>query len=354
MLMGRAKPGLRFSRSNRCSRSSTSGGMTMIGVALSTRLTAVSPTASIAALLLLPRLSAGPSALPASSSPRGWRSGKTSMPAAISPPRIRPTLTMPAETTAAKGTRRPSTIFRPGLTPRPAFFPSTTSATRRRATARPRPTATPQLADTASTKLVPSCATDSGDDLFAFAELMHTLSVWFAICHATTPRVVRPGCSMPVVTRRLVKMKALMRNGRNTGAPVSGCSVASQIFFARHSGAVIAGGWPCLYVESSACAAASRAEDVNSVLQPPPVRQSRARGRAGARGSYRGSQRSALCLTRPQYVLRSWRETGRSRGPGIEEDIVACGCRCVGLVLVFWRYIKSVRRCCKGPNMYQA
>ena len=36
---------------------------------------------------------------------------------------------------------------------------------------------------------------------------------------------------------------------------------------------------------------------------------------------YLGSDISAECLTLPQYVLRSYRDTGRSRRPGIEADM---------------------------------
>lgn len=176
ILTGSAMPGLLFIHSVLCKRMRSNGGMTMIGVALSTLLTAVSPTARIAAFLLLPKLSAGPPSL-LSSSACAFFNGNTSIPAAISPPRINPTLTIPADTTAANGTSLPSTIFIPGVTPRPTFLPSTTSATFKFATNFPSPTATPQLALTASTKLVPSCVIDSGEDLLAFAELMQTLSV---------------------------------------------------------------------------------------------------------------------------------------------------------------------------------
>lgn len=38
--------------------------------------------------------------------------------------------------------------------------------------------------------------------------------------------------------------------------------------------------------------------------------------------SHLGSEISAECFTRPQYVLRSYRETGSSRVPG-REDVIA-------------------------------
>lgn len=42
-----------------------------------------------------------------------------------------------------------------------------------------------------------------------------------------------------------------------------------------------------------------------------------------ARLSHLGSVRPAVCFTRPQYVLRSYWESGRSLLPGREADIVA-------------------------------
>lgn len=45
--------------------------------------------------------------------------------------------------------------------------------------------------------------------------------------------------------------------------------------------------------------------------------------RAESIKAHLGSERSAECLTRPQYVLRSYCDAGRSRFPGKEADIVA-------------------------------
>ena len=41
--------------------------------------------------------------------------------------------------------------------------------------------------------------------------------------------------------------------------------------------------------------------------------------------AYLGSAISADCLTRPQYVVRSYSDAGRSRVPGIEADIASKG-----------------------------
>lgn len=79
---------------------------------------------------------------------------------------------------------------------------------------------------------------ESGVDLFAFEKLTPTLTDWLVTCHASVPavyyelvaarvvicdllRTPRPGVSMPAVTTRFVKTKLDMRNGRNTGSPVS-------------------------------------------------------------------------------------------------------------------------------------
>lgn len=40
------------------------------------------------------------------------------------------------------------------------------------------------------------------------------------------------------------------------------------------------------------------------------------------RAAHLGSVRPAVCRTRPQYVLRSYRDSGRALGPGSEADIV--------------------------------
>jgi hypothetical protein len=52
---------------------------------------------------------------------------------------------------------------------------------------------------------------------------------------------------MPAVTTRLESTKQDMRKGRKTASPVSGCSVESTIFLARHSSGVMDCTWPCLY-----------------------------------------------------------------------------------------------------------
>ena len=77
-----------------------------------------------------------------------------------------------------------------------------------------------------------------GVDLFALALLMATLRDWLVICQRSVPVVYgelvradsvrmrgkctwRPGVSMPAVTIRLEMTKHDIRNGRNTGSPVS-------------------------------------------------------------------------------------------------------------------------------------
>ena len=109
----------------------------MIGVEFRTRLTAVSPTASVAAFLLLPRLE---TSLPSFARVDFWswlRQGKTSMPCLISSLRMRKTFRAPAEATAAKGTRRVRIVFVAGER---AF---------KRGTRALRPRATEQEAETA-------------------------------------------------------------------------------------------------------------------------------------------------------------------------------------------------------------
>ena len=110
-LTGRVMRGLLLSQSVCCSRTKIKGGSTMIGVALNTRLNAVSPTANVAAFLLFPKLC---TSLPSRSF---WAfsssvsTGNTSIPCLISSPRIKKTLRAPAEATAAKGTSRVSTVL---------------------------------------------------------------------------------------------------------------------------------------------------------------------------------------------------------------------------------------------------
>ncbi len=83
----------------------------MIGVEFNTLLSAVSPTANVAAFLLFPRLCTSDPSLSfcAFSSPLSV--GKMSIPCLISSPRIKNTLRAPADATAANGTRRVKTIF---------------------------------------------------------------------------------------------------------------------------------------------------------------------------------------------------------------------------------------------------
>lgn len=122
-----------FNQAICCNLTRTSGGKTIIGVAFNTRLSAVSPTASTPALLLFPKLS--PLLFRAFSS--SVRTAYTSIPFLISSPRIKNTLSAPAEATAAKGTSRTSTVFVVG------------ERERRRGTMALRPRATEQEAETA-------------------------------------------------------------------------------------------------------------------------------------------------------------------------------------------------------------
>ena len=206
----------------------------MIGVALSTRLSAVSPTASVAAFLLLPNGLTSRS--PASTLCRSASdsAGYTSMPCLISSPRIRNTLSAPAVATAAKGTNRPAITFALG------------ERLLRRGTSALRPSATPQDALTARRYDCTMVEVESGIDLFALEKLIPTLTDWFVTCHPSVPavctqsvlslylsieplvRTPRPGVSIPAVTTKLVKTKLDMRKGRKTGLPVS-CTLVSVL-----------------------------------------------------------------------------------------------------------------------------
>lgn len=134
-----------------------------------------------------------------------------------------------------------------------------------------------------------------------------------------------------------------MRWGGMVRGGVPGWRVESSAFFACHSSGLIEGICPCLYFVMSVLACSRLALDMNSVLPTPSATDFRAQ-KAGSYvgdGSYRvytdpsgfsswdvgwpwshlGSAMSAECFTRPQYVLRSWREAGRSLLPGRELDM---------------------------------
>jgi hypothetical protein len=89
-----------------------------------------------------------------------------------------------------------------------------------------------------------------------------------------------------------------MEAGKVGYAP--GCSVESTIFFACHISGVICLVSPVLY-EVTSCFACSRPEDETK--------------------SVRGSTRVVECITRPQYVVKSYCDAGRSLEPGSEVDI---------------------------------
>jgi len=162
--MGMVILGRCFSHSVRCNRTRTSGGRTMMGVAFNTRLRAVSPTASFAAVLLLPKdfVSNSPASILRFSS-SVW-TGYTSIPFRISSPRIRNTFNAPALATAAKGTSRPRVNRAEGE----SDFSRGTSAFR--------PSATPHEALTARKYDLTMAEVDSGVDLFALALLIATFS----------------------------------------------------------------------------------------------------------------------------------------------------------------------------------
>ena len=110
-LTGNTILGLCFSQFVLCNRTSTKGGNTMIGVEFSTLLNAVSPTANVAAFLLFPKLWACDPSFSFSAFSSSLRVGKTSIPCLISSPRIKKTLSAPADATAANGTSRVRTVF---------------------------------------------------------------------------------------------------------------------------------------------------------------------------------------------------------------------------------------------------
>lgn len=224
--------GLRFSHSVCCNRTKIKGGSTMMGVELSTLLRAVSPTASVAAFLLLPRLRTCEPSFSFCAFSSSLKVGKTSIPWRISSPRIRNTLRAPAEATAAKGTSRVKVVFAVG------------DRRLRRGTIALRPRATEQEAETAKKYDFAIVDVERGVDLLALALLMPTLRDWLVICQRSVPVVCdrsarfwgwtegsctwRPGVSIPAVTIRLEMTKQDMRKGRKTGCPVSKLSAVED------------------------------------------------------------------------------------------------------------------------------
>lgn len=67
----------------------------------------------------------------------------------------------------------------------------------------------------------------------------------------------------------------------------------------------------------------SPTEETNNVLHRVSLRNESKR--IEEKLGYLGSHSSAACLTLPQYVLRSYFEAGRSRLPGIEDDMYFVG-----------------------------
>ena len=135
----------------------------MTGVELSTLLRAVSPTASVAAFLLFPRLCTCDPSFSFCDFSSSLRVGKTSIPCRISSPRIRNTLRAPADATAANGTSRVRVVFATG------------ERRLRRGTIALRPRATEHEAETAKRYDLTIVGVERGVDLLAFALLMPTL-----------------------------------------------------------------------------------------------------------------------------------------------------------------------------------
>ena len=155
--------GLCFSHSFLCNLININGGIAMTGVEFSTRLRAVSPTASVAAFLLLPKLCASIPSFSFCCFSASPSTGYTSIPCRISSPRIRNTLRAPADATAAKGIRRESVTLVVGET------------RLRRGTMALSPNATEQEAETASKYDWTIADVDSAVVLLAFALLIATL-----------------------------------------------------------------------------------------------------------------------------------------------------------------------------------
>ena len=113
---GRTILGLLLSHCARCNRTKAKAGMAITGVEFSTLLKAVSPTASVAAFLLFPRLGTVVPSFSFCDFSSSLSTGYTSIPCRISSLRIKKTLSAPAEATAAKGTSRVRTVLAPGET----------------------------------------------------------------------------------------------------------------------------------------------------------------------------------------------------------------------------------------------
>lgn len=174
---GRVILGLCLSHSVCCRRTRIKGGRTIIGVELSTRLNAVSPTANVAAFLLFPRLGACDPCFSFCAFSSSLKVGKTSIPCRISSPRIRNTLRAPADATAAKGTNRVRVVLATG------------DRRLSRGTIALSPRATEQEAETAKKYDLTIVGVERGVDLLALALLMPTLRDWLVICQRRVPVV---------------------------------------------------------------------------------------------------------------------------------------------------------------------
>ena len=169
--------GLCLSHSVCCNRTRIKGGSTIMGVELSTLLSAVSPTASVAAFLLFPRLCTCDPSFSFCAFSSSLRVGKTSIPCRISSPRIRNTLRAPADATAANGTNRVRVVFAVGER---RFNRGTTALS---------PSATEQDAETAKRYDFTIVDVERGVDLLALALLIPTLRDWLVICQSRVPVV---------------------------------------------------------------------------------------------------------------------------------------------------------------------
>ena len=199
---------------------------------------------------------------------------------------------------------------------------------------------------------------------------MATLSDWLATCQPAVPAMPMPGVSIPAVTTKLEKMKADMRKGKRTGSPVSAlfsqhslvqaslstwcirtrvkCAVNRLLRYPhlrRHlqdlALLVLNDQTLCALEASGRCeecavrrmsalpfypvchAAALQAQGHTDPCEPLPIVSFSIPSCAGAKlmMSHLGSDRFAACRTRPQYVLRSYWDAGRSLLPGREADM---------------------------------
>ncbi len=147
-----------------------------------------------------------------------------------------------------------------------------------------------------------------------------------------------PGVSMPAVTTRLDSTKHDMRNGSITGSPVSAMvsrylssTLSAQLTrMQRRVDNLL--GLPQLRRHLLGLALLVGYYGLLGLLEPGPANKERPSKQSVSSlldttdshllSTHRGSVMPAVCFTRPQYVLRSYWDTGRSRPPGSEADMV--------------------------------